>query len=114
MLNAIIETLGKKSDAGKTDIINIIPGFDTTIGNINEVKRILKIFGINFLVLADYSNTLDSPLNGEYKLYPDGATKLEDVKNCVSNKAAIAMQKYSTKKNGGNAFREIRPGRKSR
>ena len=98
MLNAIIETLGKKRDAAKADIINIIPGFDTTVGNINEVKRILKIFGINYLVLADYSNTLDSPLNGEYKLYPDGATKLEDVKNCVNNKAAIALQKYSTKK----------------
>ncbi|MCL4496549.1 MAG: nitrogenase molybdenum-iron protein subunit beta, partial [Deltaproteobacteria bacterium] len=98
MLNAIIETLGKKTDAAKTDIINIIPGFETTIGNINEVKRILKIFGINFLVLADYSNTLDSPLNGEYKMYPDGATKLEDVKNCLNNKATVVLQKYSTKK----------------
>ncbi len=98
MLNAIIETLGKKTDGAKTDIINIIPGFETTIGNINEVKRILKIFGIKFLVLADYSNTLDSPLNGEYKMYPDGATKLEDVKNCLNNKATVVLQKYSTKK----------------
>jgi Mo-nitrogenase MoFe protein subunit NifK (EC 1.18.6.1) len=31
-------------------------------------------------------------------MYPDGATKLEDVKNCVNNKATIALQKYSTKK----------------
>jgi nitrogenase molybdenum-iron protein beta chain len=100
MLIAIIESLAEKPtpEKEKTDIINIIPGFDTTIGNINEIKRILKIFGAKSLVLADYSNTLDYPLNGEYKLYPDGATKLEDVKTCLNNKATIALQRYSTKK----------------
>lgn len=98
MLASIIETLGKKSDDKHADVINIIPGFETTIGNINEIKNILKIFGIDFLVLADYSNVLDSPLNGEYRLYPEGATKLEDVKKSVNNGATIALQKYSTRK----------------
>ncbi|MHB1663991.1 MAG: nitrogenase component 1, partial [bacterium] len=56
------------------------------------------IMKVPYLVIADYSNTLDSPLNGEYKLYNEGATTLEDTKNCVSNKATIALQKFSTKK----------------
>ncbi|MFW0884215.1 nitrogenase molybdenum-iron protein subunit beta [Candidatus Acidulodesulfobacterium sp. H_13] len=100
MLNAIIETLCAKSDVNenKSDTINIIPGFDTTTGNINEIKRILKIFGVSHLVLADYSNTLDYPLNGEYKLYPKGATKLEDVKKCMNNRATIVLQRFSAKK----------------
>jgi len=98
MLNAIITTLGKKSDAVDIDTINIIPGFETTIGNINEIKRILNVFGIKYIVLADYSNALDYPLNGEYKLYPDGTTKLKDVEHCVNNRATISLQKFSTKK----------------
>lgn len=98
MLNAIVGTLGKKSDAVDKNTINIIPGFETTIGNINEVKRILNIFGIKYLVLADYSNALDYPLNGKYKLYPEGTTRLKDVEHCVNNRATIALQKFSTKK----------------
>ena len=97
MLAAIIDTLGVKSES-VSDAINIIPGFDTTTGNINEIKRLLTIMKVPYLVIADYSNTLDSPLNGEYKLYNEGATTLEDTKNCVNNKATIALQKFSTKK----------------
>jgi len=97
MLAAIIDTLAAKTDA-VSEKINIIPGFDTTVGNINEIKRLLNIMGITYLMLADYSNTLDSPLNGEYKLYPDGATSIEETKMSVNNRATIALQKYSTNK----------------
>lgn len=109
MLNAIIEGLAEKpkKDTEKTGTINIVPGFEPATGNIVEIKRILKIMGVEFLVLADYSNAMDYPLNGEYKMYPDGTTRIEDVKTCLNNRATIMLQKYSTKKTASNLSEKL-------
>jgi len=96
MLKSILAYLseGKKtsSDNGK---INIIPGFDGNVGNLREYKRILKSFGIEGTVLADISDTLDSPLDGTYNPYP-GGTKLVDAEQSINAKATISLQKWAT------------------
>jgi nitrogenase molybdenum-iron protein beta chain len=79
--------------------INIIPGFETYTGNIREVKRLLDMMGVEYTVLSDISDVMDSPNTGEYKLYP-GGTPLEDARDSINATATIAMQKYSTLKTG--------------
>jgi nitrogenase molybdenum-iron protein beta chain len=97
MLKGILKALtaGKKGESnGK---INIIPGFDTYTGDYHEIKRLMGLMGIEATVLADVSDTFDSPNTGEYKLYP-GGTPLDAASDAVNAVATIALQKYSTVK----------------
>jgi nitrogenase molybdenum-iron protein beta chain len=98
MMKGILSNLtaGKKAETtnGK---INFIPGFETYIGNLREVKRIAEVMGVNYTLLADNSEYLDSPNTGEYKMYP-GGTPLTEAADSINAEATIALQSYSTTK----------------
>ena len=97
MLKGILSTLtaGKKGEQKKR--LNIIPGFDTYIGNIREIKRLLGLMGVEHTVLADVSDAYDSPNTGEYKLYP-GGTPLKLAEDSINSMATISLQKYASLK----------------
>jgi len=97
MLKGILTTITKGKKGESNGKVNIIPGFDTYTGNYREVKRLLKMMDVGFTLLADVSDTFDSPNTGEYKMYP-GGTPLEDAADSVNAAATVAMQKYSTLK----------------
>lgn len=98
MIKGILTCLteGKKQETtnGK---INFIPGFETYIGNLREVKRLASLLGVDYTLLADNSEYLDSPNNGEYQMYP-GGTPLEEAADSINAEATIAFQAYSTTK----------------
>jgi len=98
MLKSILATLteGKKAEAtnGK---FNFNLGFDPYIGNIRELKRILGLFGIDYTVLSDNSDTFDSPNTGEFKMY-NGLTTLEDAADSINAEGTFFFQKYTTPK----------------
>ncbi len=77
--------------------MNIIPGFDTYTGNYHEIKRLMSLMGVEYTLLADVSDTFDSPNTGEYKLYP-GGTPLPEAMDAINAVATVALQKYSTVK----------------
>lgn len=97
MMKGIISaiTAGKKGETNKK--INIIPGFDTYTGNYREIKRLFNMMGVKYTILADVSDTFDSPNTGEYMLYP-GGTPLPDAMDSINASANIALQKFSTEK----------------
>jgi nitrogenase molybdenum-iron protein beta chain len=103
MIKGIISYLSERhgditpDKAPKTDKINLISGFDTYTANFAELKRILSLFGVEYTILGDHSENLDSPADGHYQYYY-GGTKLADVPLAAGAKATIALQKYSTKK----------------
>ncbi|MGB8929927.1 MAG: nitrogenase molybdenum-iron protein subunit beta [Anaeromyxobacteraceae bacterium] len=99
MLLAILQTLtaGKRVEGRCTGRLNVLPGFDANTGNYREYKRILKAFGIPCTVLADISETFDSPNDGTYRLYA-GGTKLEDAADSINGKATITFGPYATTK----------------
>jgi nitrogenase molybdenum-iron protein beta chain len=99
MLLSILQTLteGKAVEGRCTGKLNLIAGFDANTGNYREYKRILKEFGIPYTLLADISETFDSPLDGHYRIYP-GGTKLDDAADSVNGKATLALGSYSTAK----------------
>ena len=98
MMKGILSTLteGKKK-AKSNGKINFIPGFDTYVENNREIKRIASLMGIDYTVLSDNSDYVDSPCDGEFNMYP-GGTKLEDAADSINAKATIALQAYSTTK----------------
>jgi nitrogenase molybdenum-iron protein beta chain len=97
MLKGILKGLSAGRKGESNGKINIIPGFDTYTGNYHEIKRLMAMMDIEATVLADVSDTFDSPNTGEYKLYP-GGTPLADALDAVNATATVALQKYSTVK----------------
>jgi nitrogenase molybdenum-iron protein beta chain len=99
MLLSILETLteGKKIEGRCTGKLNVIPGFDANTANYREYKRILDAFGIPFTMLADISETFDSPNDGNYRLYP-GGTPLLEAADAVNGKATLTLAPYATLK----------------
>lgn len=99
MLKGILSYLTQGLRPSQGEKINVILGFDTYSGNYREIKRILNLMGVPHIILADISDTLDSPNYGDYEMYP-GGTPIEDVRDSINSKATIALQKYSTLKTG--------------
>ncbi|MBT0651566.1 nitrogenase molybdenum-iron protein subunit beta [Geomobilimonas luticola] len=99
MLLSILQTLteGKQVEGRCTGKLNLIPGFDANTGNYREYKRILKEFGIPYTLLADISETFDSPLDGTYRTYP-GGTSLDEAADSVNGKATLTLGPYATAK----------------
>jgi nitrogenase molybdenum-iron protein beta chain len=94
ILQGFTQNRPKGSPNGK---VNIIPGFETYPANIREIKRILKSFDIEATVLADTSESFDSPNTGEFELYP-GGTPLEEAASAPDAMATLSLQRYATTK----------------
>ena len=97
MMHGILSQMGKKAEGEKKDRLNIIVGFDTYIGNFREIKRILELFDVDYTLLSDPSFNLDSPTDGNYKMF-QGGTTLEELADAPNSKATLLLQKYSLKK----------------
>lgn len=72
-INHMAESTGTKN--GK---MCVIPGF-VNPGDMREVKRLLKLMGVDFTMLPDTSGVLDAPMTGKYEMYPKGGTKIQDI-----------------------------------
>jgi nitrogenase molybdenum-iron protein beta chain len=94
ILSTLTEPVGR---TGSNGYINVIPGFDTYVGNLREIKRIFGLFGIPLTLLADNSDYLDSPNDGTFHMYP-GGTPLEAAAQCLNAEATFSFQRYTTPK----------------
>ncbi|BDG05803.1 nitrogenase molybdenum-iron protein subunit beta [Anaeromyxobacter oryzae] len=99
MVLAILQTLteGKKVEGRCTGKLNLLPGFDANTGDYREYKRILEAFDIPYTILADISESFDSPNDGTYRLYP-GGTPLAEAADSINGKATISVGPYATSK----------------
>jgi nitrogenase molybdenum-iron protein beta chain len=80
---------------GTTDSINIIPGF-VNPGDMREIKELLAKMDVPFTMLPDTTGVVDSPISKEYKMYPAGGTKVEDIKECGNAKATVALGSFAS------------------
>ncbi|MDV3347149.1 nitrogenase molybdenum-iron protein subunit beta [Leptothoe sp. LEGE 181152] len=99
MLKSILANLtaGKEKTETSNGKFNFNLGFDPYIGNIRELKRILGLFGIDYTILSDNSDTFDSPNTGEFKMY-NGLTTLEETADSLNAEGTFFFQKYTTPK----------------
>ncbi len=98
MLKGILTCLTKDKKAETTNgKFNFNLGFDPYIGNIRELKRILNLFGIDYTILSDNSDTFDSPNTGEFTMY-NGLTTLEETADTINAEGTFFLQKYTTPK----------------
>ncbi len=98
MMKSILSTLteGKKAET-TNGTINFIPGFETYMGNLRELKKLTAALGVNATILGDTEMYLDSPNLGEFKMYQQG-TPLEAAAESINAEATVTLQNYTTPK----------------
>ena len=71
MMKGILSNLteGKKAETSNGKI-NFIPGFETYMGNLRELKSLTSLMGVDTTILGDNELYLDSPATGEFPDVP--------------------------------------------
>ena len=82
---ALAEKSGKKN--GK---INIIPGW-VEPADMQELKRLAGLVGVPVTMFPDTSGVLDAPLTGEYKMFPNGGTSIDEIKESGNASGTLAL-----------------------
>jgi nitrogenase molybdenum-iron protein beta chain len=86
---------GKEIDSnGK---INIVPGFETYLGNYRVIKRMLTEMGVDYTFLADPTEVLDTPADGQFRMYAGGTTQ-DQVKDAPNAKNTFLLQPMQLEK----------------
>ncbi|EDY82134.1 Oxidoreductase, nitrogenase component 1 and other families superfamily [Verrucomicrobiia bacterium DG1235] len=79
-----------ESNGAKKNVINIFPGW-VEPADMRELKRIAELLGVEYILAPDTSDVLDSALDGEYKMYPDGGTTVSQLKAMGDSLATLAL-----------------------
>lgn len=74
----------------KSGKLNILPGF-VNPGDMREMKRLMNLLEVPFTMLPDTSGVMDSPMTGEYEMYPKGGTTLDEIKGMGAANLTLAM-----------------------
>jgi len=89
MMSGFITYLSKNSGKsnGKTAIF---PGF-VNPGDIREMKKIANLMQVPFTMFPDQSGVMDSPMTGDYSLYPKGGTTIPEIIGLGDCKKVLAL-----------------------
>lgn len=80
-------------EVGSNGRINIVPGFETYLGNYRVMKRMLGEMGVEYSLLCDPTGVLDTPADGEYRMY-DGGTSIDEVKDAPNAIDTLLLQPW--------------------
>ncbi|WP_027158572.1 nitrogenase molybdenum-iron protein subunit beta [Methylobacter luteus] len=85
---------------GSNNKINLVPGFETYLGNFRVMHRMLKEMGVDYSLLSDPSEVLDTPADGTFRMYAGGTTQAEikDAPNAIDTLLLQPWQLEKTKK----------------
>jgi nitrogenase molybdenum-iron protein beta chain len=87
-------------EVGSNGKINIVPGFETYLGNYRVMHRMMQEMGIDYTLLCDPSEVLDTPADGEYRMYDGGTTQdeVKDAPNAIDTLLLQPWQQIKTRK----------------
>lgn len=95
-------TLNNMDDkkVGSNGKINIVPGFETYLGNYRVLHRMMDEMGVPHTLLSDPTEVLDTPANGKYEMYAGGTTldEVKDSPNAIDTLCLQPWQLIKTKK----------------
>jgi nitrogenase molybdenum-iron protein beta chain len=85
---------------GSNGKINLVPGFETYLGNYRVMHRMMKEMGVDYTLMSDPSEVLDTPADGTFRMYSGGTTQaeLKDSPNAIDTLLLQPWQLEKTKK----------------
>ncbi|MFT4301919.1 MAG: nitrogenase component 1 [Desulfovibrio sp.] len=93
MMAGFIKYLAAKGKT--TETVGVFPGF-VNPGDIREYKHLLKRMKIRNIMFPDCSNVMDAPMTGEYKMYPDGGTTIDEIRALGSCRKVLALGRLTS------------------
>ena len=103
-IRAIVDTFAEGGPG--ENVVNLLPGI-VSPADLRYLKGVLRDFGVEPIVLSDYSNTLDGPVWSEYKRLPEGGTPLETIRRMGRARATIEFGSTAdAQKTAGALLRE--------
>ncbi|MBL4901699.1 MAG: nitrogenase molybdenum-iron protein subunit beta [Desulfocapsa sp.] len=91
MVKAIVD-FAEKTDK-KNGKVNIIPG-RVEPSDMEEIKRIAKLIGVETIMFPDTSGVLNGPVTGKYKMFPDGGTTIAELKSTGDSIGTLALGEW--------------------
>jgi nitrogenase molybdenum-iron protein NifN len=85
-VRALVETLAQAGP--RHEAVNVLPGM-VSPADLRYLKDLFRDFGLEPIMLPDYSSTLDGPIWSEYQRIPPGGTPLEAIRRMGSARATI-------------------------
>ena len=85
---ATVKSIAKGGEKG--DHINLFPGFVST-EDLRQLKQLMHDLATDFVMLPDYSETLDNPIWKTYKRIPEGGTPVQKIETAGSATASIEL-----------------------
>ncbi|MFW5852182.1 MAG: nitrogenase component 1 [Bacteroidota bacterium] len=85
-VKSLVETCA--TDVSSHSKVNIMPGF-VSPADIRHLKDILHDYELDFIMIPDFSESLDNPSWEEYKFIPDGGTSIDELQNSGGSQASI-------------------------
>jgi len=79
----------------KRNVINLVAGWMEP-SDMGEIKRLVSVMEARTIMFPDMTGVLDTPLNGHYKMYPDGGTTIADLKLTGDSKYTLGFGPMST------------------
>lgn len=76
------------TDVEPNEYINIFPGF-VSPADLRYIKEIMNDFGLPYIMVPDYSLSLDNPTWGEYKRIPEGGTSIDLIRKAGGARASL-------------------------
>ncbi|WP_346862064.1 nitrogenase component 1 [uncultured Draconibacterium sp.] len=107
-VSAVVKKFAKQGPS--QDHINLFTNFVST-EDIRLIKEITADFGLDSILLPDYSESLDNPVWDTYHRIPEGGTSIADVERSGSAKASI---EFGTILNQGNLAGRVKNKKLSR
>jgi len=94
MVESMAKQLATATD-DKTDTINLIPGW-VEPSDMREIKSIATQMGVKYTMYPDTSGVVDTPMTGEYTMFPKGGAKIADIIKSGDSKATVAMGDWAS------------------
>jgi nitrogenase molybdenum-iron protein NifN len=85
-VHALVESLAQPGP--RHEAINVLPGMISP-ADLRHLKELLSDFGLESIMLPDYSSTLDGPIWNEYQRIPPGGTPIEAIRRMSGARATI-------------------------
>lgn len=95
MVKGMVNYLAEATTPVKKEQVNIIPGF-VNPGDMREIKRIAKVMDIDYLMFPDTSGVVDSPMTGEFTMYPQGGATIEELQDSGNSKLTLALGRFAS------------------
>nr|MDA3853986.1 nitrogenase molybdenum-iron protein subunit beta [Bacteroidales bacterium] len=95
MLTAFVKKFAMKTDEKKRQI-NLISGW-VEPSDMREIKRLMKVMEVPFVMLPDTSDVLDAPMTGEFNMYPKGGTTVAEMVSMGDSMATVGLGEWGSK-----------------